>query len=302
MLIDRLIDKIIKYQNPTVVGLDTDFDYLPDSMKKNCVNFKDVADQIERFNFNLIDALADFVPSVKVQVAYYESYGFEGLRAFFNTLNYANSKGMITIADVKRNDIGSTAAAYSRAYLSGVNIGGKLQTAFPSDFITVNGYLGEDGLLPFIDDCKRNDKGVFVLVKTSNPSSGQLQDKILGEDKTLYQNMADITSKIGKELIGKYGYSNIGAVVGATHKKQAKQLRDEYKSMFFLIPGYGAQGATGKDIAVSFDKDLKGGIVNSSRGIICAYKKEEYKHLDYKQAAVQAAKLMQEDLVKSIKG
>ena len=260
----------------------------------------DAAEQIFEFNKNIIDNIFDIVPAVKVQVAYYEMYGYQGMKAFKQTVDYAKSKGMIVIADVKRNDIGSTAGCYSKAYLSGVEVAGKKIIAFDSDYITVNGYLGSDGILPFVKDCKENDKGLFILVKTSNPTSGELQDKKFENGNTLYEEMGDLVEKWGSELIGKYGYSSIGAVVGATHREQAEIIRKRNPHTFFLIPGYGAQGGKAEDLAVCFVNGI-GGIVNSSRGILCAYKKDKYQGMDYAKAARQASIDMREDLNSAIK-
>ena len=256
MIIDNLIDAIkAKDGNPSVIGLDTCVDYLPEDMKSKCVNLSESGKWITQFNFNLIDALKDIVPAVKVQVAYYEQYGVEGMAAFRDTLAYAKQNGLMTIADVKRNDIGSTASAYARGYL----VKG---APFESDFITVNGYLGSDGVKPFAEQCIANDKGIFVLVKTSNPTSGELQDKNFEDGGTLYDNMATLTDSWGAPLIGKYGYSGVGAVVGATHRQQAELIRQAHPHLFFLIPGYGAQGGKAEDLAVCF-KDGIGAIVNS---------------------------------------
>lgn len=301
MIIDKLIDAIKRTDNPSVIGLDTCVDYLPDEMKAKCVTLDDAANYITKFNFDLVDALKDVVPAVKVQVAYYEMYGVAGMRAFKDTLAYARANGMIAIADIKRNDIGSTAAAYSRAYIGSTELAGGVKvTPFESDFVTVNGYLGSDGVKPFVADCEKNDKGIFVLVKTSNPASGELQDKKLGDKDTLYDAMADLVDDWGKNLVGKYGYSSVGAVVGATHKEQAEKIRAAHPHLFFLIPGYGAQGGKAEDLAVCF-RDGIGGIVNSSRGILCAYKKEQYAGLNYKDAALRAALDMQKDLTRCIK-
>lgn len=300
MIIDKLIDAIKRTDNPSVVGLDTCLDYLPEDMLAKVNSLEDAAEQIFEFNKNIVDNIYDIVPAVKVQVAYYEMYGYQGMMAFKKTVDYAKSKGMIVISDVKRNDIGSTAGCYSKAYLSGVQVGGKKITAFDSDYITVNGYLGSDGILPFVKDCKENDKGLFILVKTSNPTSGELQDKKFENGNTLYEEMGDLVEKWGVDLIGKYGYSSIGAVVGATHKEQAEIIRKRNPHTFFLIPGYGAQGGKAEDLAVCF-KDGIGGIVNSSRGILCAYKKDKYQGLDYAKAARQASIDMREDLNSAIK-
>ncbi len=300
MIIDKLIDAIKRTDNPSVVGLDTCLDYLPQDMLAKVESLDDAAEQIFEFNKNIIDNIFDIVPAVKVQVAYYEMYGYQGMKAFKQTVDYAKSKGMIVIADVKRNDIGSTAGCYSKAYLSGVEVAGKKIIAFDSDYITVNGYLGSDGILPFIKDCKENDKGLFILVKTSNPTSGELQDKKFENGNTLYEEMGDLVEKWGSELIGKYGYSSIGAVVGATHREQAEIIRKRNPHTFFLIPGYGAQGGKAEDLAVCFVNGI-GGIVNSSRGILCAYKKDKYQGMDYAKAARQASIDMREDLNSAIK-
>ena len=300
-MIDKLIEKINSLKNPSVAGIDTSFDYLPDAMKKNCKTLEDAGKAIEEFNFNIIDKLCDVVPAVKVQVAYYEMYGLAGLKAFEKTLVYAKKKGLFVITDVKRNDIGSTAGCYSAAYIGSASVNGKEFTPFPSDFITVNGYLGSDGIVPFLKDCKKNDKGIFVLVKTSNPSSGQLQDKKFESGETLYESMGDCVEEWGADSIGKYGYSDVGAVVGATHPSQAETLRKRLKHTFFLIPGYGAQGGTADDLSVCFDENGIGGIVNSSRGIICAYKADKYKGMEYAEAARAAAVDMQSDIFGALK-
>lgn len=300
MIIDKLIDAIKRTDNPSVVGLDTCLDYLPQDMLAKVESLDDAAEQIFEFNKNIIDNIFDIVPAVKVEVAYYEMYGYQGMKAFKQTVDYAKSKGMIVIADVKRNDIGSTAGCYSKAYLSGVEVAGKKIIAFDSDYITVNGYLGSDGILPFVKDCKENDKGLFILVKTSNPTSGELQDKKFENGNTLYEEMGDLVEKWGSELIGKYGYSSIGAVVGATHREQAEIIRKRNPHTFFLIPGYGAQGGKAEDLAVCFVNGI-GGIVNSSRGILCAYKKDKYQGMDYAKAARQASIDMREDLNSAIK-
>lgn len=298
MIIDKLIDRIIETENPSVVGLDTCVDYLPEEMQAKCTTLEDASKYIREFNFNLIDALKDIIPAVKVQVAYYEMYGYEGMKTFADTLKYAKENGIFTIADVKRNDIGSTAGAYSNAYLSGIELNGKRVTPFEADFITVNGYLGSDGILPFVNDCKAYDKGLFALVKTSNPTSGELQDKQFANGNTLYEEMGDLVTKWGSELIGKYGYSSVGAVVGATHKEQAEVIRKRCPSTFFLIPGYGAQGGKAEDLKVCFDNGI-GGIVNSSRGILTAYKKA-YKGLSYVDGARRASEDMQRDLIAAV--
>jgi orotidine-5'-phosphate decarboxylase len=299
-MIDSLIEKIIAMQNPTCVGLDTNFEYLPDEMREDIATFEGVTERITEFNMNIIDKVCDIVPAVKVQVAYYEMYGYEGLRAFDYTVNYARGRGMTVIADCKRNDIGSTASCYSKAYLGATNVNGKIIKAFPADMLTVNGYLGSDGIKPFVEDIKNNDKSIFVLVKTSNPSSGELQNLKLENGEFIYERMGALVEEWGKDTIGKYGYSEVGAVVGATHPEEAKNLRQKLKNTFFLIPGYGAQGGNAQMLKCCFDEKGLGGIVNNSRGIICAYKKPEYSGMGYAEAARAACIDMQQDLVSAI--
>lgn len=299
-MVDQLIDKIIEMQNPTCVGLDTDFSYLPDEMRDGMATFEGVVEQLIEFNMNIIDKVCDIVPAVKVQVAYYEQYGYNGLRAFDYTVNYAKGRGLYVIADCKRNDIGSTAKCYSTAYLGKTDINGKKLNAFPADMLTVNGYLGTDGIAPFVEDVKNNDKGIFVLVKTSNPSSGELQNLKLESGETLYERMGALVDSWGKDCIGKYGYSDVGAVVGATHPEEAARLRKQLKHTFFLIPGYGAQGANAEMLKCCFDDRGLGGIVNNSRGIICAYKKPAYAGMSYAEAARAACIDMQRDLLNTI--
>ncbi len=297
-MVDKLIEKIIALQNPTCVGMDTDFNYLPDEMKKGVTDFNGVEKKITEFNKNIIDAVCDIVPSVKVQIAYYEMYGESGIKAFNYTVNYAKDKGLIVIADCKRNDIGSTASCYAKAYLGETEVGGgggKLN-AFKADMLTVNGYLGSDGIEPFIKEIKQHDKSIFVLVKTSNPSSGELQNLKLESGEYVYEHMGKLVEKWGADTVGKYGYSEVGAVVGATHPEEAANLRKLLKNTFFLIPGYGAQGGSAHMLKVCFDKNGLGGVVNSSRGIICAYKNAAYAGMNYAAAARAACIDMQKDL------
>lgn len=297
MITDRLIERIIELQNPTCVGLDTSFDYLPDDMRAGAKDFSDVAERIFYFNKKLVDTLCDIVPSVKVQIAYYEMYGAEGLKAYRETLSYAAEKGLVVIADAKRNDIGSTAACYSRAFLGETSVEGARFSAFPSDYVTVNGYLGTDGIVPFVEDCKERDKGIFVLVKTSNPSSGELQNLLLENGTPVYEYMGGLVEKWGESTVGKYGYSAVGAVVGATHPEEEARLRKKLPHTFFLIPGYGAQGGSAEMLRCCFGKDGLGGVVNNSRGILCAYKKTGG---TYYEAARAAAVAMQKDLSEAI--
>ncbi|MCL2598961.1 MAG: orotidine-5'-phosphate decarboxylase [Firmicutes bacterium] len=285
-IIDSLIQKIRVCKNPSVIGLDTDIEYLAsdhqlDSLEKKCNAILD-------YNKQMIDVLCDIVPAVKVQIAYYEVFGASGMDVFAKTLQYAKQKGLYTIADAKRGDIGATAKMYAKAFL-------EIGAPFECDFLTVNGYLGTDGLQPFVDICKKNNKGLFVLVKTSNPSGAEIQN-LVANKSTIYQIMADITKDLGKDQLGKYGYSNIGAVVGCTHPTQAEQMRQEYPAMFMLVPGYGAQGGSAQDAKLCFDAKGDGAIVNSSRGILCAYKNPKYQGLGIFEAARSAALDMQKDL------
>ena len=235
-----------------------------------------------------------------MQVAYYEMYGHAGMQAFEYTLNYARGRGLIVIADCKRNDIGSTAGCYSKAYLGKTDINGKKSRAFAADMLTVNGYLGYDGIKPFIEDVTAHDKSIFALVKTSNPSSGEFQNLKLENGKFIYEQMGELVQEWGKTTVGKYGYSEVGAVVGATHPEEAARLRKQMPNTFFLIPGYGAQGGSAEMLKVCFDKRGLGGVVNSSRGIICAYKNPQYSGMTYSEAARAACIDMQQDLLGAI--
>lgn len=293
MITDRLIDGIIATKNPTCVGLDTLFDYLPDDMRAGAKTFDDVAERVLEFNKNLIDTICDIVPSVKVQIAYYEMYGVAGMKAYYETLTYAAKKGLVVIADAKRNDIGSTAACYAKAFLGNTQVNESAFAAFPSDYVTVNGYLGSDGILPFVEQCEKNDKGIFVLVKTSNPSGAEIQNMILSDGTPMYEYVGGLVEKWGGSTIGKYGYSAVGAVVGATHPVEAARLRELLPHTFFLIPGYGAQGGNAEMLKSCFKRDGLGGVVNNSRGILCAYKK---KGGTYTEAARAACIEMQKDL------
>ncbi len=293
MITDRLIDNIIATQNPTCVGLDTLFDYLPDDMKAGAKTFEDVAERVLEFNKNLIDNIVDIVPSVKVQIAYYEMYGVAGMKAYYETLQYAKKKGLVVIADAKRNDIGSTASCYAKAFLGETAVNEQAFSAFPSDYVTVNGYLGSDGILPFVEECEKKDKGIFVLVKTSNPSGAEIQNMILQNGQPMYEYVGGLVEKWGESTVGEYGYSAVGAVVGATHPTEAARLREVLPHTFFLIPGYGAQGGNAEMLKSCFGKNGLGGVVNNSRGILCAYKKNGG---TYTQAAREACIAMQKDL------
>ncbi len=293
MITDKLIDGIIATQNPTCVGLDTLFDYLPDNMKAGAKTFEDVAERVLEFNKTLVDNIADIVPSVKVQIAYYEMYGTAGMKAYYETLKYAKDKGLYVIADAKRNDIGSTAACYAKAFLGETQVNENTLKAFPSDYVTVNGYLGSDGIVPFVEECEKHDKGIFVLVKTSNPSGAEIQNVILENGVPMYEYVGGLVEKWGESTVGKYGYSAVGAVVGATHPAEAARLREVLPHTFFLIPGYGAQGGKAEMLKSCFKGNGLGGVVNNSRGILCAYKKNGG---TYYEAAREACIAMQKDL------
>lgn len=305
MSLDRMIERITKTQNPTVAGLDPLLAYIPEHIQKSSFaeygrNFRGAADALYRFNQGLIDALCDVVPAVKPQAAYYELYGYEGIRALTKTIRYAQEKGLFVITDGKRNDIGSTMQAYAAAHLGRTDIAGEQTAAFGSDALTVNGYLGTDGIEPLIEVCNSFDKGIFVLVKTSNPSSGELQDMVLSTGKTVYHTLGVMCEQWGEGLRGQYGYSGVGAVVGATYPKQLLELRKELKRTFFLVPGYGAQGAGAEDVLLAFDEKGLGAIINSSRAILCAWKKEECDPEDYAGAAKREAIRMRDEIMSKV--
>jgi len=294
MIFDTLTDKIIAMQNPTAVGLDTSLAYLPEKMKEGVTSFSEAAEAILSFNKGIIDAVCDLVPAVKVQIAYYEQLGAEGLTAFLKTCAYAKEKGLVVIGDCKRNDIGATAEKYANAYLGETELLERKEQAFPVDLLTVNGYLGTDGIEPFTKLCKEKDKGIFVLVKTSNPSSDELQNLRLSDGRTVYECMGDMVEKWGEGTEGKYGFSAVGAVVGATHPEEAAILRKRLPHTFFLIPGYGAQGGKAETLKCCFKEGGLGGIVNNSRGILCAHQKRGG---EYDEAARQAVLDMKADLL-----
>lgn len=299
-IMDALAHAIAEKQNPTAVGLDTRVEYFPEGFFAPDKDFqRSASEAIFAFNRALIDAVADIVPAVKVQVAFYEMYGTEGMIAFKRTMEYAKQAGLIVIADVKRGDIGSTAEAYAHAFLSGTPDGQESHPAFDADIITVNPYLGTDGIKPFTDACERYGKGIFVLVKTSNPSGGEIQD-LVADGKPIYEHVGLLTAQWGENLIGNCGYSAVGAVVGATYPEQGAALRALLPNTFFLIPGYGAQGGTAEGIAKSFDNKGGGAIVNASRSIMCAYKKQPGVH--FADAARNEALRMKEDLLSALGG
>ncbi|RKJ02023.1 orotidine-5'-phosphate decarboxylase [bacterium D16-54] len=278
-MIQRLIEKIQKTKAPICVGLDPMLGFIPEEiLKKSFQEFGETmegaADAIWNFNKQIVDHTWDLIPCVKPQIAMYEQFGIEGLKVYERTVRYCQDKGLLVIGDAKRGDIGSTSAAYATAHLGKVKIGESLCRGFDTDFLTVNPYLGTDGIKPFTDICKAEDKGLFVLVKTSNPSSGEFQDqKINGVP--LYELVADKVVEWGQDSMDN-GYSNVGAVVGATYPEMSAVLRKKMPHTYFLVPGYGAQGATAQDLKPCFHEDGLGAIVNSSRGIIAAYRQEKY--------------------------
>jgi len=298
LAIDALIEGIERMGNPTAVGLDTQLAHLPEGFAGKVESFADAADALLRYNKALVDALCGIVPCAKVQIAYYEMYGVPGMQAFRETIDYAKAKGMVVIADAKRNDIGATASAYANAYLGETPLGEKADSAFPVDFVTVNAYLGLDGVEPFRKAFAVRGGGIFALVKTSNPSGVQLQDLKIGE-RTVYEVMGDLVSEWGKDCIGEHGYSSIGAVVGATYPEQGAALRQRLPHTFFLVPGYGAQGATGKDLRGCFDAQGRGAVVNASRSILTAWRKQP--GVDFAQAAYNEAVRMREDIMEGIR-
>ena len=301
--IDRLINKIKETDNPTVIGIDPKYDMLPECIKnKYEKTLEDISKAILEFNKELIDNTYDIIPAVKVNIAFYEMYGIEGMKVFEETCKHAKEKGMVVIADIKRGDIGSTAQSYSNAFLGKTKIGEKEESIFDVDFVTVNPYMGTDCVKPFIDDCKKYDKGIFVLVKTSNPSSGELQDKKIEGGEKIYIEVAKLVEQWGEDLIGENGYSCVSAVVGATYPNQLEEIREIAPHTYFLIPGYGAQGGKAEDIALGFDKNGLGGIVNASRSLMYAYKSEKWKdkfeEKDYGKATRAEAIRMKEELNK----
>ena len=278
-MIQKLIEKIQKTKAPICVGLDPMLNYIPEHiLKKSFGEFGETlegaADAIWNFNKEIVDHTWDLIPSVKPQIAMYEQFGIEGLKAYDKTVKYCQEKGLVVIGDAKRGDIGSTSAAYATAHLGKVKVGNSICSAFNTDFLTVNPYLGTDGVKPFVDVCREEDRGLFVLVKTSNPSSGEFQDQLIG-GRPLYELVADKVVEWGADCMDG-AYSNVGAVVGATYPEMSRILRKLMPNTYFLVPGYGAQGGTAEDLKYCFNEDGLGAIVNSSRGIIAAYKQEKY--------------------------
>ena len=302
MSFDRLIARIDELKNPSVAGLDPKLEYVPRFLKdaffvKDGHTLKAAAGAILAFNKALIDELCDIVPAIKPQAAYYEMYGWEGVRTLAETIRYAQQKGMYVMTDGKRNDIGATMTAYATAHLGKVMVDGVELEPFGADALTVNGYLGTDGIQPLLDVWQKYDKGIFVLAKTSNPSSGELQDRKI-DGKSVYEIMGEMCEKWGEQQIGKYGYSAVGAVVGATYPEQLAELRAKLPHTMFLVPGYGAQGGGAKGVAGAFDANGRGAIVNSSRAIMCAYQKEENcPEEDFAKAARREAIRMRNDIM-----
>ncbi len=300
MSFEVLQDKIRAMKNPTVAGLDARIDYVPEYIRQAAyaefgVGLKGACEAIYQFNVGLIDALCDIVPAVKPQSAYYENLGWQGMEMLERTIKYAQSKGLYVIADIKRGDIGATATAYAEGWLSGTQIEGETYKTFDADCVTLNGYMGSDSINPFLEAAKKDGKTVFVLLKTSNPSSGELQDIVAG-DRLVYQVMGDLNERIAKGTEDKYGYTMAGAVTGATYPSDIRALRKRLEHTFFLVPGYGAQGGTAEDVQYAFDKYGHGAIVNSSRGIMCAWKKTGGDGHDFGDAARNAAIAMRDDI------
>ena len=279
-MIQQLIEKIKKTKAPICVGLDPMLNYIPEHILKKSYNefgetLEGAADAIWQFNKEIVDHTCDLIPSVKPQIAMYEQFGIEGLKSYQKTVDYCQQKGLLVIGDAKRGDIGSTSAAYATGQLGKVQVGSKTYSGLHTDFLTENPYLGTDGVKPFVDVCNSEDKGLFVLVKTSNPSSGEFQDRLI-DGRPLYELVAEKVVEWGDTCMDG-DYSNVGAVVGATYPEMSKILRKLMPRTYFLVPGYGAQGGTAADLAHCFNEDGLGAVVNSSRGIIAAYRQEKYK-------------------------
>ena len=300
MSFDRLCEKILACKNPTVAGLDPKLDYIPDWIKEESFQrygrtLAGAADAYLAFNKGLIDALCDIVPAVKPQAAFYELLGWEGVKVLKETIDYAKEKGMYVITDAKRGDIGSTMEAYAEGHLGHTLVDGVELRAFDGDSLTVNAYFGTDCVKPLLEVCRRDGKTVFVLVKTSNPSSGELQDQLIG-DRPVYRVMGEMVNGWNEGAAGQYGYGPVGAVVGATYPRQLQEMRAAMPHVFLLVPGYGAQGGAAADVAAAFDSRGLGAVINSSRGIMCAWKKEGCDPRDYAQAARREAIRMRDDI------
>lgn len=303
-MINKLVAKIKKTKAPIVVGLDPMLSYVPEHIQNKAFaeygeTLEGAAEAIWQYNKEIIDHIWDLIPAVKPQIAMYEQFGIEGLKAFQRTVDYCHEKDLVVIGDVKRGDIGSTSAAYAVGHLGRVQIGSKSYAGFNEDFATVNPYLGSDGIKPFIDVCKEEKKGLFILVKTSNPSSGEFQDRLI-DGRPLYEYVGEQVAEWGSEHMGD-SYSYIGAVVGATYPQEGKILRKTMPKSFILVPGYGAQGGKGADLVHYFNEDGLGAIVNSSRGIIAAYKQEQYAKFGGEHFA-EASRQAVEDMIADIDG
>ena len=305
-MINKLVANIKKTNAPIVVGLDPTMKLIPPfimekAIKEHGETLNAAAAAIWEYNKGLIDAIYEYIPAVKPQIAMYEQFGMPGLQAFDKTVRYCKQKGLVVIGDIKRGDIGSTSTAYAIGHLGSVKIGSTVCRGFDEDFVTVNPYLGSDGVKPFIEVCKEEKKGIFVLVKTSNPSSGEFQDQMIGNRK-LFELVGEKVNEWAEELMGD-DYSYVGAVVGATYPEEGKIMREVMPKSFILVPGYGAQGGKGKDLVHFFNKDGLGAIVNSSRGIIGAYQQEQYASFGeegYADAALAAVKAMKEDIAQAL--
>ena len=311
MSLDRLIVAIERTKNPTVVGLDPKLAYVPEHLQQEAFRahggetLEAAAAALLAFNKGIIDAIADIVPAIKPQAAYYEMYGWAGMRALEETIAYAHTKGLFVITDAKRGDIGATMEAYTAAHLGTVQVGNTTHVPFGGDALTVNGYLGLDSIQPLLETCRERDTGVFVLAKTSNISSSDLQDLTLtdnGNTWTVYRQMAELIAFWGRTLMGRRGYSGIGAVVGATYPTQLAELREALPHTFFLVPGYGAQGGSAADVVPAFDAQGGGAVVNNSRGIICAWQRSGGDGHDYAEAAREATIKMRDMLRQEIPG
>ena len=303
-MINKLIENIKKTNAPIVVGLDPMLSYVPEQVQKKAFaeygeTLEGAAEAIWQFNKEIVDKTYDLIPAVKPQIAMYEQFGIPGLMAYKRTVDYCKEKDLVVIGDIKRGDIGSTSAAYAVGHLGQVQVGSKKYAGFDEDFATVNPYLGSDGVKPFMDVCKEEKKGIFVLVKTSNPSSGEFQDRVI-DGRPLYELVGEKVAQWGDELMGD-GYSYVGAVVGATYPEMGKVLRKIMPKTFILVPGYGAQGGKGADLVHFFNEDGLGAIVNSSRGIIAAYKQEKYKEFGAENYA-DASRAAVKDMIADISG
>ena len=307
-MISQLIQKIQKTKAPICVGLDPMLGYIPEHVKEKAFaefgeTLEGAAEAIWQFNCAIVDATADLIPAVKPQIAMYEQFGIEGLKAYDRTVKYCQQKGLIVIGDIKRGDIGSTSAAYATGHLGSVKVGNTTCSAFNTEYVTVNPYLGTDGVKPFVDECNASDRGIFVLVKTSNPSSGEFQDRLV-DGRPSYEIVGEKVAEWGSECMGSE-YSNVGAVVGATYPEMGKALRKVMPKSYILVPGYGAQGGKGADLVHFFNEDGLGAIVNSSRGIIAAYQQEKYAQFgaaNYADASRQAVIDMREDIAQALQG